>query len=156
MAKVRLKRSKGTPLILQGRYEITTRFTEIPFRAARRLIGDAGVVIEWTDADRREIKKLPDKKQNKFARAMGLPEGLLMEKGLFRRKDKKAKKEAEKIEQEEVTPPALEEVEEPTLEPLPPKLKELTVKELKALLEDRKLSTEGRKADLIKRLKEEG
>jgi hypothetical protein len=155
MAKVRLRRSRAnTPLILQGKYEITTRFTEIPFRAARRLIGDSGVVIEWTEKDRREIKSLPDSKQNKFARALGMPEGLLMGEAAYRRKDKKAKKEAKK----ETPPPVVEEVKEetPALEPLPPKLEDLTVKELKKLLDVRELSTEGKKADLIKRLSEEG
>ena len=156
MAKVRLKRSRAnTPLILQGRYEITTRFTEIPFRAARRLIGDSGVVIEWTEKDRREIKNLPDSKQNKFARALGMPEGLLMEEAAFRRKDRKAKKAAKEQEKQKEAPPAIVK-EKPALEPLPPKLKDLTVKELKKLLDERKLSTEGKKADLIKRLSEEG
>mgnify|MGYP003123263455 FL=1 len=156
MAKVRLKRSRAnTPLILQGRYEITTRFTEIPFRAARRLIGDSGVVIEWTEKDRREIKNLPDSKQNKFARALGMPEGLLMEEAAFRRKDRKAKKAAKEQEKQKEAPPAIVE-EKSALEPLPPKLKDLTVKELKKLLDERKLSTEGKKADLIKRLSEEG
>lgn len=142
-------------MILQGRYEITTRFTEIPFRAARRLIGDSGVVIEWTEKDRREIKNLPDSKQNKFARALGMPEGLLMEEAAFRRKDRKAKKAAKKQEKQKEAPPAIVK-EKPALEPLPPKLKDLTVKELKKLLDERKLSTEGKKADLIKRLSEEG
>jgi len=47
-----------------------------------------------------------------------------------------------------------EKVEEPKLEPLPPKLDKLTVPKLKVLLEERGLSTEGRKADLIKTLLE--
>jgi len=38
--------------------------------------------------------------------------------------------------------------------PLPPDLNKLTVKVLKELLEERGLSTEGRKADLIKTLTE--
>jgi len=48
----------------------------------------------------------------------------------------------------------VEEKEEPKLKPLPPKLDKLTVPKLKVLLEERGLSTEGRKADLIKTLLE--
>ena len=48
----------------------------------------------------------------------------------------------------------IEEKEEPKLEPLPPKLDKLTVPKLKVLLEERGLSTEGKKADLIKTLLE--
>jgi len=78
-----------------------------------------------------------------------------MEEAAFRRKDRKAKKAAKEQEKQKEAPPAIVE-EKPALEPLPPKLKDLTVKELKKLLDERKLSTEGKKADLIKRLSEEG
>jgi len=155
MAKVRLRRMKSEPVILHGRYEITTHFTEIPFRYARRLVGDSGVVIEWTDKDRRDMKDLSPDKQHKYAKILRLPEGLSLDRGLFRDKDKAAKKKAEKKAAKEVkAPEPKEEVVEPELEPLPPKLEDLTVKELKKLLEERKSSTEGKKADLIKRLSE--
>jgi len=48
----------------------------------------------------------------------------------------------------------VEEKEEPKLDPLPPNLDKLTVPKLKVLLEERGLSTEGKKADLIKTLLE--
>ena len=47
-----------------------------------------------------------------------------------------------------------EEVVEKKLKPLPPRLDKLTVNNLKELLIERKLPTEGRKADLIKTLTE--
>ena len=64
------------------------------------------------------------------------------------------------IGRKKVPEPEIAEVkEEPKKEkkegkPLPPDLNKLTVKVLKELLEERGLSTEGRKADLIKTLTE--
>jgi len=149
MAKVRLRRMKQNPVILGGKYELTTHFSEVPFRYARRCIGDAGIVVEWTEKDRREMKNLPDKKQNKFARALKLPEGELLERGIFRSKDRSAaKKAAKKAAKAQKEPePEIEKDE-----PLPPDLKILTNKELRKLLEKKGLSTEGKKAVLVERL----
>jgi len=49
-----------------------------------------------------------------------------------------------------------EEADDPLPEPLPPNLEKLTNAKLQALLTERNLSTEGKKADLVKRLVEEG
>ena len=49
-----------------------------------------------------------------------------------------------------------EEADDPLPEPLPPNLEKLTNAKLHLLLEEMNLSTEGKKADLVKRLVEEG
>jgi len=49
-----------------------------------------------------------------------------------------------------------EEADDPLPEPLPPNLEKLTNAKLQDLLKERNLSTEGKKADLVKRLVEEG
>ena len=49
-----------------------------------------------------------------------------------------------------------EEADDPLPEPLPPNLEKLTNAKLQDLLRERNLPTEGKKADLVKRLVEEG
>ena len=70
-----------------------------------------------------------------------------------KRKLPKLKIKPLKEKEPEPEPEPEPEVEE-KLAPLPPKLDKLTIKQLKPLLEERGLSTEGKKAELIERLVE--
>ena len=79
-------------------------------------------------------------------KASKLPKKIMPKKPV--KQEKLVIEPTKKVEEKE------EEKEEPKLEPLPPKLDKLTVPKLKILLEERGLSTEGKKADLIKTLLE--
>ena len=147
---------------------------ELTVKEAYTLILDERLDFKWTDDDRKEILSLPDYIIRRMGNLLKMPSSKprqiadklcgpssgpasqLMKKG---RKMMKAEKKPEPEEPawveaaKEVVPQ--EDVEEkPKLEPLPPKLEKLTVKDLKKLLVERNLATEGKKAELIKRLTE--
>jgi hypothetical protein len=144
---------------------------ELTVREAYVFILDERLDFKWTDNDRKEILSLPKVVIRRMGNLLKMPgadaskiadelcgpasgpASQLMKKG---RKMMKAEKKPEPTWVEaakEVVPQ--EEVEEKTKpEPLPPKLEKLTVKDLKKLLVERNLATEGKKAELIKRLSE--
>ena len=131
---------------------------------AINMLGHASAVtVEFTESDEKMLPRLalykldalksnhPDLSDDDDIK--NIREKVMPRKGGFVKKTFGKKPEVveeiveEKIVEEEI-------VEEKTLAPLPPKLDKLTVAKLKILLEERGLSTEGKKADLIERLVE--
>ena len=157
MAVVRSK--NGSKIQWQG-YTFDRNGTRVPTRKGIVLYGDSNVHVEFTADDKREIQRLMETSPHKvkhLSKALRLrgPDGKGVMDNLY------PKSRTEKIiGRKKVPEPEIAEVkEEPKEEkkeekPLPPDLNKLTVKVLKELLEERGLSTEGRKADLIKTLTE--
>jgi len=154
MAVVRSKIGKMT----WKNYKFDGNGTKVSTRDAILLYGDRNVKVEFTADDKATIQRLMEtspkrvKHLSKHLRLRG-PDAKGVMDSLYPRS------RTEKIIGR-ATPPAPKK-EEPKKEekkgiPLPPDLNKLTVKMLKELLEERKLSTEGKKADLIKRLSEDG
>ena len=157
MAVVRSK--SGRKIQWQG-YTFDRNGTRVPTRKGIVLYGDNNVHVEFTADDKREIQRLMETSPHKvkhLSKALRLngPDGKGVMDNLY------PKSRAEKLMgRKKVPEPEIAEVkEEPKKEkkegePLPPDLNKLTVKVLKELLEERGLSTEGRKAELIKTLTE--
>lgn len=163
MAMVKLRKDTLQPLVcIYGGTEYTITYdsgTEIPLVYAINMLGHASAVtVEFTESDEKMLPRLalykldalksnhPDLSDSddiKGIRAKVMPR----KSGFVKKTFGKKPEVVEKIVEEEI-------VEEETLAPLPPKLDKLTVAKLKVLLEERGLSTEGRKADLIERLME--
>ena len=157
MAVVRSK--NGSKIQWQG-YTFDRNGTRVPTRKGIVLYGDRNVHVEFTADDKREIQRLMERNPHKvkhLSKMLNLrgPDGKGVMDNLY------PKSRTEKLMgRKKVPEPEIAEVkEEPKEEkkegsPLPPDLNKLTVKVLKELLEERGLSTEGRKADLIKTLTE--
>jgi len=163
MAMVKLRENRVQPLVcIYGGIEYTIGYdsgTEIPLPYAINMLGHASAVtVEFTESDEKMLPRLalykldalksnhPDLSDDDDIK--DIREKLMPRKGGFVKKTFGKKPEVvEEIVEEEI-------VEEKTLAPLPPKLDRLTVAKLKILLEERGLSTEGKKADLIERLVE--
>ena len=143
-------------------YKFDGNGTRVPTRDAIILYGDKNVKVEFTADDKATIQRLMETSPKKVKHlskqlrlrgpdAKGVMDSLYprtrAEKIIGRAKAPEPKKEEIKAEPKK---------EEKKGIPLPPDLNKLTVKMLKELLEERKLSTEGKKADLIKRLTEDG
>tara|TARA_R100001463_G_scaffold1122_1_gene4743 strand:- start:1667 stop:2143 length:477 start_codon:yes stop_codon:yes gene_type:complete len=158
MAVVRSKIGKMT----WKNYKFDGNGTRVPTRDAIILYGDKNVKVEFTADDKATIQRLMETSPKKVKHlskqlrlrgpdAKGVMDSLYprtrAEKIIGRAKAPEPKKEEIKAEPKK---------EEKKGIPLPPDLNKLTVKMLKELLEERKLSTEGKKADLIKRLTEDG
>ena len=155
MAVVRSKIGKMT----WKNYRFDSNGTRVSTSDAIILYGDRNVKVEFTADDKATIQRLMEtspKKVKHLAKHLKLrgPDAKGVMDSLYPRSRK------EKIMGRAKVPEVKEEVkEEPKKEekegtPLPPDLNKLTVKVLKEHLEERKLSTEGKKADLIERLTE--
>jgi len=164
MAKVMLRERSVRPIVMQyggERYEINgVEAIEIPLPYAINILGSSEISVELTDADKKDLIGLSDYKRIQLVPHYDVEEeddGKAMAEKLFGKSRSffKSKPKAEKPAKKEVK----EEVEEPVkeeklLKPLPEDLSTLTVKQLKILLEERNLSTDGKKADLIETLSE--
>ncbi len=161
MAVVRSK--NGGKIQWQG-YTFDRNGTRVPTRKGILLYGDRNVHVEFTADDKREIQRLMEQNPHKVRHLSKMlklrgPDGKGVMDNLYpksRTEKLMGRKKAPAPEIAEVKEEPKEEPKEEKKEgkPLPPDLNKLTVKVLKELLEERGLSTEGRKADLIKTLTE--
>ena len=164
MAKVMLKERSVKPIVMRyggETYEVNgVEPVEMPLGFAINILGSREISVELTEADKKDLIGLSDYKRTQLVPHYDVEEeddGKTMAEKLFGKSRSffKSKPKAEKPVKEEVK----EEVEEPVeeeklLKPLPEDLSTLTVKQLKVLLEERNLSTDGKKADLIETLSE--
>lgn len=158
MAKVKLVRHRPTgPLLLRrgGKtYALTAQEeTFVPLGIAVGMLGDAGLTVELDASDKADILHLNEYSLNQLKREFAI-EGDAKEvvKTLYPPAKKsfipKLIKEDVVVEEPVVEEPVVEEtVEEPTVD-----YSKYTVKELKVMLEEKGLSTDGKKADLVERM----
>ena len=158
MAKVKLVRHRPTgPLLLRrgGKtYALTAQEeTFVPLGIAVGMLGDAGLTVELDASDKADILHLNEYSLNQLKREFAI-EGDAKEvvKTLYPPAKKsfipKLIKEDVVVEEPVVEEPVVEEtVEEPTVA-----YSKYTVKELKVMLEEKGLSTDGKKADLVERM----
>ena len=161
MAVVRSK--NGSKIQWQG-YTFDRNGTRVPTRKGIVLYGDKNVHVEFTADDKREIQRLMEQNPHKVRHLSKMlklrgPDGKGVMDNLYpksRTEKLMGRKKAPEPEIAEVKEEPKEEPKEEKKEekPLPPDLHKLTVKVLKELLEERGLSTEGKKADLIRTLTE--
>lgn len=150
----------GTKELLRGRYKWRQDETlEMPARTAlSSVLGHKDLVVTFNESDREYIINAPEMQKKSLIQWFRLDDyHQVVEKLLggnpAKRKIPKLKIKPLKEKEPEPEPEPEVEVEE-KLAPLPPKLDKLTIKQLKPLLEERGLSTEGKKAELIERLVE--
>ena len=157
MANVKLKthRASGPLLIRRGgkTYALTAQEdTHIPLRIAAGMLGDDGLLVEFNTEDEKEILSASDYTLELIKNEFSLEgDAKAVQAAMFPKKSLAAKAV------EAVIPAPKEEVkvEEPVEDgeaPLDMDWSELTVKELKVVLTEKGLSTEGKKADLVERL----
>ena len=162
MAKVKLVRHRPTgPLLLRrgGKtYALTAQEeTFVPLGIAVGMLGDKGLTVELDASDKADILHLNEYSLNQLKREFAI-EGDAKEvvKTLYPPAKKsfipKLIKETPVVEEPVVEEPVVEEIVEDGEAPLDMDWSELTVKELKVVLTEKGLSTEGRKADLVERL----
>ena len=168
MAKVMLKERSVKPIVIRyggETYEVNgVEPVEMPLGYAINILGSREISVELTEADKKDLIGLSDYKRVQLVPHYDVEEeddGKTMAEKLFGKSRSffKSKPKAEKPVKKEVKEEVKEEVEEPVkeeklLNPLPEDLSTLTVKQLKVLLEERNLSTDGKKADLIETLSE--
>ena len=160
MAKVKLVRHRPTgPLVLRRggqTYALTAQEeTEVPLGIAIGMLGDSGLSVELDSTDSGDILGLNDYLLNllkkefnlegdaKAVRAALFPSG---KKSFIPNLIKDTPVEETPVEEE----PAAEEPEEVEEEAVD--YSKYTVKQLKEMLEEKGLSTDGKKADLVERM----
>ena len=150
----------GTKELLRGRYKWRKDETlEVPARIALgSMMGYKDLVVVFDESDKEYITNAPEAQKKSLIKWFGMSDyHQVVEKLLggnaAKRKIPKLRIKPLKEKEPEPEPEPEPEVEE-KLAPLPPKLDKLTIKQLKPLLEERGLSTEGKKAELIERLVE--
>ena len=148
----------GTKELLRGRYRWRKDETiEMPARLVlSTVLGHKDLVATFDESDREYITNAPKLQQQSLVKWFKLKDYHQVVERLLggnpaKRKLPKLKLKPKKAKVPEPEPEP--EVKE-KLAPLPPKLDKLTIRQLKPLLEERKLSTEGKKAELIERLVE--
>ena len=157
MANVKLKEHRVTgPLLLRRggqSYALTAQEeTHIPLRIAAGMLGDEGLLVEFSSEDEKDILNASERTLELLKQEFGLEgNAKAVHAAMFPKKSLAAKAV------EAVTPAPKEEVkveqpveEEPVEEAQDYSL--LTVKQLKVMLEEKGLSTDGKKADLVERL----
>lgn len=157
MANVKLKEHRVSgPLLLRragATYALTAQEdTVVPLGIAAGMLGDEGLVVEFNSSDEKDILSANEYTLDLLRAEFGLEgDAKAIQAAMFPKKSLAAKAvkavtPAPKKEEVKVEEP----VEEPAEEAQDYSL--LTVKELKAILEEKGLSTEGKKADLVERL----
>lgn len=157
MANVKLKthRASGPLLIRRGgkTYALTAQEdTHIPLRIAAGMLGDDGLLVEFNTEDEKEILSASDYTLELIKSEFSLEgDAKAVQAAMFPKKSLAAKAV------EAVTPAPKQEVkvEEPVVEEPAEEAQDyslLTVKQLKVILEEKGLSTDGKKADLVERL----
>mgnify|MGYP003112857616 CR=1 FL=1 len=144
----------GTKELGRGTYKWRRDETiEMPAKLVIDMVfGHKDLVATFDASDKEYIVNAPKSTQKSLVKWFGLKDYHEVVNKLLGGNPAKRKLPTLKLKpKKEVIPEP--EVEE-KLEPLPPKLDKLTIKQLKPLLEERGLSTEGKKAELIERLVE--
>jgi len=123
------------------------------------MLGDQGLLVELDSTDSTEVLSLNEYNLNLLKKEFGLEGDAKAVKAALFPSAKKSFipnliKETPVVEEPVVEEPVVEEVVEDGEAPLDMDWSELTVKELKVVLTEKGLSTEGKKADLVERLSE--
>ena len=160
MAKVKLVRHRPTgPLLLRRggqTYALTAQEeTVVPLGIAVGMLGDSGLLVELDVSDSSDILTLNEYLLNLLKRESNLEgDAKAVRSALFPSAKKSFIPNLIKETLVEETP-----VEEPAVEEEPEEVVEetvdysqYTVKQLKEMLEEKGLSTEGKKADLVERM----
>ena len=164
MAKVKLARHRVSgPLLLRragNTYALTAQEeTIVPLGIAIGMLGDQGLLVELDSTDSTEVLSLNEYNLNLLKKEFGLEGDAKAVKAALFPSTKKSFipnliKETPVVEEPVVEEPVVEETVEDGEAPLDMDWSELTVKELKVVLTEKGLSTEGKKADLVERLSE--
>ena len=164
MAKVKLARHRVSgPLLLRragNTYALTAQEeTIVPLGIAIGMLGDQGLLVELDSTDSTEVLSLNEYNLNLLKKEFGLEGDAKAVKAALFPSAKKSFipnliKETPVVEEPVVEEPVVEETVEDGEAPLDMDWSELTVKELKVVLTEKGLSTEGKKADLVERLSE--
>ena len=165
MAKVKLAKHRATgPLQLRRggqTYALTAQEeTAVPLGVAVGMLGDSGLLVELDASDSSDILKLNEYLLNILKKEFDLEgDAKAVRAALFPSAKKTFIPNLIKETPVEETPVEETPVEEPTVEEEPEEVVEetvdysqYTVKELKEMLEERGLSTDGKKADLVERM----
>jgi|TARA_R100001463_G_scaffold42066_1_gene88336 hypothetical protein len=156
MAKVKLVRHRPTgPLLLRrggGTYALTAQEeTVVPLGIAVTMLGDKGLLIELDISDAADVLKLNDYLLNILKREFNVEgDAKAVKAALFPSAKKSFIPNIIKdtpVEEEPVIEEAPEEVAVETID-----YSKYTVKKLKEMLEEKGLSTDGKKADLVERM----
>ena len=160
MAKVKLAKHRATgPLQLRRggqTYALTAQEeTAVPLGVAVGMLGDSGLLVELDASDASDILTLNEYLLNLLKKEFNLEgDAKAVRAALFPSEKKSFIPNLIKETPVEETP-----VEEPAVEEEPEEVVEetvdyskYTVKELKEMLEEKGLSTEGKKADLVERM----
>ena len=145
----------GTKELGRGTYKWRRDETiEMPAKMVIDMVfGHKDLVATFDASDKEYIVNAPKSTQKSLVKWFGLKDYHQVVDKLLGGNPAKRKLPTLKLKPKEAIPEPEPEVED-KLEPLPPKLDKLTIKQLKPLLEERGLSTEGKKAELIERLVE--
>ena len=164
MAKVKLVRHRPTgPLVLRRggqTYALTAQEeTKVPLGIAIGMLGDSGLVVEFDSTDSSEILGLNEYLLNLLKKEFDLEgDAKAVRTALFPSAKKSFIPNLIKDTPVEETPveeePAAEEPEEAEEEAEEEAVdySQYTVKQLKEMLEEKGLSTDGKKADLVERM----
>ena len=160
MAKVKLARHRVSgPLLLRragNTYALTAQEdTVVPLGIAIGMLGDEGLLVELDSTDSTEVLSLNDYNLNLLKKEFGLEgDAKAVKAALFPSAKKSFVPNLIKETPVEETPveeePAAEEREEVEEEAVD--YSQYTVKQLKEMLEEKGLSTDGKKADLVERM----
>ena len=160
MAKVKLVRHRPTgPLILRRggqTYALTAQEeTKVPLGIAIGMLGDSGLTVELDSTDSSDILGLNEYLLNLLKKEFNLEgDAKAVRTALFPSEKKSFIPNLIKDTPVEETPveeePAAEEPEEVEEEAVD--YSQYTVKQLKEMLEEKGLSTDGKKADLVERM----
>jgi len=159
MAKVKLARHRVSgPLLLRRAgqtYALTAQEqTNVPLGIAIGMLGDSGLEIEFDASDSSEILQLNDYLLNLLKKEFNVEGDAKAVRAVMFPSAKKSFIPKLIKETPVVEEPVVEEAVEDGEAPLDMDWSELTVKELKVVLTEKGLSTEGKKADLVERLSE--
>ena len=158
MANVKLKQHRVSgPLLLRragANYALTAQEeTKVPLGIAVGMLGDSGLIVEFTASDEAELLTANEYTLDLLRREFGLEGDVkAIQASMFPKKQSLAAKAVEAVtptpkQEVVVEEPTVEESEEETID-----YSKYTVKQLKEMLEEKGLSTEGKKADLVERM----
>ena len=162
MAKVKLVRHRPTgPLVLRRggqTYALTAQEeTKVPLGIAIGMLGDSGLTVELDSTDSGDILGLNEYLLNLLKKEFDLEGDAKAVKAALFPSEKKSFipnliKDTPVEEEPAAEEPAAEEPEEVEEEAVD--YSQYTVKQLKEMLEEKGLSTDGKKADLVERMSE--
>ena len=153
MANVKLKKHRVSgPLLLRragSTYALTAQEeTKVPLGIAVGMLGDSGLIVEFTSSDEAEILSANEYTLDLLRREFGLDgDAKTIQASMFPKKQSLAAKAVEAVIPTPKQEVVVEEPEEETID-----YSKYTVKQLKEMLEEKGLSTEGKKADLVERM----